>query len=353
MTIELTIENPMLDDDDDATSKTWVPPTRTPEQRAELKRRKDEGELLPGAAPKKHPNDRKISNLTHKDLTVMAFLGRHKGASSNIMGVRMGVNRTTVHNRLDSLKRLGLVNYHYVGGETRYFWYLTPAGKRRVVNDGYALDYELSTDRPKRNYETDKHSLAVSMTAAHIIVGTPRKAPVDDRLVIGETAIRSKWQTALGGFTRSETFGKGGVGQALKIKMLNEVKTGQITWDQVLAAEPALWTLTGPLTDPKIENYHTPDMVLNCEAGRDEAPQSIAYEIELTQKSEEKYERTLTLYKQDTLVYSKVIWVCDDMNTYNALIRAAKKIRFPKDRLGFEWLRDASGKRLEGPVYNL
>lgn len=346
-----TVENPMLVDDDDAApSKPWER-DYTDEQRQEMKRRKDAGEVLPGHKRKKTVYGRR--DITAIDLRIMQHIGVHKACSSGGAAVLLGVTQRTASRRLAGLKELKLVNCHEIG--KNYYWYLTPKGADLLVQEGYATEDDLTTGRDDRfDLAAASHTLAVSMTAAHFVAGTEGPA-IDAKQIIGETAIRRAWGRAAGNFEKKDLYGRGYAGEQLKLATIQKLKAGSLAWDQVMEQAPALWTVTTrkDANAPQGRQFHHPDLVVNLEAGRGRAPQSIAVEVELSAKKAAEYEAILTTYKNDPFVYAKVVWVIRDSNIHKLITAAAEKVGLKPERLGFDVLRGADGERFDGFAWKL
>jgi hypothetical protein len=345
-----TVENPFLDDEDAAASKPWER-DYTDEERAEMKRREDAGEVLPGHKRRKTVYRRR--DITAIDLRLMQHIGVHKACSSSVAAVLLGVTQRTASRRLAGLKELKVVNCHEIG--KNLYWYLTPKGADLLVQEGYAAADDLTTGRSDQfDLAAASHTLAVSMTAAHFVAGTAGTA-VDAKQIIGETAIRRAWGRVAGNFEKKDLYGRGYAGEQLKRSIVQRIKAGSLAWDQVMNEAPALWTVTTQkdANAPRGRQFHHPDLVVNLESGRGRAPQSIAFEIELSAKKASDYEAILTTYKNDLFVYAKVVWVVRDTNVHALITAAAEKVGLNPDRLGFDLLRGADGERLDGFAWQI
>jgi len=340
----MTMDNPFLDENDEPWQRQ-----HTAEQRTEIQRRKDAGELLPGHKRRRSTYSRR--DLTPIDFRLMRHIGVHKGCSSRIGGVLLSVTERTAHRRLLGLRELRLVDRHAVPG-CRMFWYLTPKGKDLLVMAGAATEDDLTVGRPDAfDLAAMGHTLAVSMTAAQLSV----KA-ADPEQLIGETAIRRAWIRASEPFApKKEMYGKGYAGEQLKRAVLLKLKEGQLTWEHAMASTPALWTLTARLEQPMtMMQFHHPDFVVDCEAGRSGArPQSIAVEVELSTKKDSEYERILRTYAKDPFVYRQVIWVVRSAAMRTKIQQAAVKVGLPPERLDFDLLRGADGEAFTGFPWTL
>jgi hypothetical protein len=346
-----TFENPLLDDDeDDAPAKPWER-DYTDEQRQEMKRRKGAGELLPGHKRRKTVYGRR--DITGIDLHLMQHIGVHKACSSSVAAVLLGVTQRTASRRLAGLKELKVVNCHEIG--KNLYWYLTPKGADLLEQESYAVADDMTTGRSDQfDLAAASHTLAVSMTAAHLVAGTTGDA-IDAKQIIGETAIRRAWGRAAGNFEKKDLYGRGYAGEQLKRSVIQRIKAGSLAWPQVMNEAPALWTITTvkDANAPRGRQFHHPDFVVNFEAGRGRTPQSIAFEVELSAKKATDYEAILNTYKNDLFVYAKVVWVIRDENISKLITTAAEKVGLPSDRLGFDLLRGADGERLDGFAWRI
>lgn len=74
------------------------------------------------------------------------------------------------------------------------------------------------------------------------------------------------------------------------------------------------------------KSYHVPDLILSRQRAEDGTPRSIAVEVELNPKSDERYVQILMAYKLDTYLYDKVVWVTNSTSITRKLIKIAEEI---------------------------
>jgi hypothetical protein len=91
----------------------------------------------------------------------------------------------------------------------------------------------------------------------------------------------------------------------------------------MLLGNEFMWTLIPPYALRLA--YHVPDLVVKRPRKANGDPASIAVEIELANKPFELYERALSAYSYDSLLYEQVIWVVKSRGAAKKLEKAAAK----------------------------
>lgn len=76
--------------------------------------------------------------------------------------------------------------------------------------------------------------------------------------------------------------------------------------------------------------WHFPDLVVRRPRDNKGRPQSVAIEVELNNKLTNSYERTLTAYKEDNLIYGQVVWIVKSRYLANKLHGLAQEIGLKK-----------------------
>lgn len=74
------------------------------------------------------------------------------------------------------------------------------------------------------------------------------------------------------------------------------------------------------------KSYHVPDLILSRSRNADGTPRSIAVEVELNPKSDERYVQILMAYKLDNYLYDKVVWVTNSTSITRKLTNIADEI---------------------------
>lgn len=81
---------------------------------------------------------------------------------------------------------------------------------------------------------------------------------------------------------------------------------------------------------PFTKNFILPDIVVRRQRDKDGSPNSIAIEVERTQKKFEEYVSKLSMYKADTRLYKKVVYITDSKEIAKIIPLAAAKINFTR-----------------------
>lgn len=329
-------------------------------EREELKAQKAAGKLLPGhknRRGKKYPK----RDITEIDFTVLRFLTKFKYASHLQISVLISVLPETARGRLKQLEELNLVDRFKDAG-TKDLWFITKKAEKLLSEAGYLSeddDYQIVR---KDRFDTNPiaHTLAVNQVVAHLLGGTrmfngqPKDLTVDN--LVSELTIQSEF----GKIKKlvSPNFGQGAAGEKLKRVALRELgENGKLSWDTAIDRNPALWTLTHGRTEGNThQEIKFPDLVINLEAERTGAkPVSIAVEVEISNKSYERYVKIMRTYAADRFVYSKVVYVLPaGRETLGRTIkRAAKTAGLDDSRIAFIQLLDSKVKPYSGKFYAL
>lgn len=82
--------------------------------------------------------------------------------------------------------------------------------------------------------------------------------------------------------------------------------------------------------NPFTNKYLVPDLVVSRPRDKDGSPNNIAIEVERSIKSEDDYKKKLLLYKQDTRVYGKVVYITPLNSIANRVSKVASEIGFDR-----------------------
>lgn len=323
----------------------------TDEQRAEMKARKAAGELLPGHK-NHHGNKYPRRDITGRDMAVLEFLARFKYSSTDQVSVLLQNKPNTAYQRLRGLEGLKLITRTKILG-TGTLWSATPKALRLLETAGrLTADDDTQTVR-KDHFDISAvgHTLAVNQFIAHLVAGRKMfngQTPVELRNLVSEITIQREFGAIKKNVPSSMNLGSGLAGERLKKAVVKQIVDGSLSWDEAIDMNPALWTLTHGRTEPATHvEVKFPDLVINLEEKRtSKKALSIAVEVELNDKTAERYERIMRTYAEDRFVYSKIVYVLpagrDALR--KKIARAAQKAGFDKDRLVFVPLLDHTGK---------
>lgn len=274
-----------------------------------------------------------------KERSFVNFLALFKYANAKQLSALFAESPVTSYNRLKKLRSAGLVvDKALFGAEP--VWFLTDAG---MLVSGFDLS---RVTESKLTFSMFPHQFTVNHVAANLWGGNvnvlnlknfPAKNRLDikGRKVLGEELV-SELQVQ-SSFAKLRLFDKADV-YLPKIKDTIDrefgawEKAGGVKFgpspEQVFGNE-YMWMLYPPL-EIKL-SYHAPDLVMVRPRGKNGQPNSVAIEIELANKSEESYRRTLQAYKYDKRIYRGVVWVCKTAGAANKLKRAADDIGLSED----------------------
>jgi predicted transcriptional regulator len=342
--MENLVENPFLDDFDDAveddvdvdetaasdsgSGEHNMPWERdyTDEERQELNRRAKAGELLPGR--KKRTSAYSRRDVTEIDLDILTFLAHFKYSTDGPLATFANVKRRTVYRRMMGLREMKLVNRVDVPGARR-LWLVTDKG-RRVLEEAQRINEgDVRRIRPEEvTLDQMGHNLAIAQTAAWFTRGMPpfegdqkwMSMPFAVDSLTSEYKLRSGWQALIADNkdklekrfdSGKRMYTHGEIGEKHRKQQFERASQGDVSYDQLFADEPSLWTLSNANhAEDVTKEFHYPDLVINREAQRTSSkPVSIALEIELTVKNKGELARIVRMFKQDRHAYKAQVWV--------------------------------------------
>lgn len=103
---------------------------------------------------------------------------------------------------------------------------------------------------------------------------------------------------------------------------------------------------------PGSESIIIPDIVLKRDRNEDGSPNNIAVELEIKSGKTQDYEKRFRGYKEDTRVYSKVIYIVEKKSVAKKLLEAAHNVNFTRLEIVANRNVDGSIKKKTDP-YNL
>lgn len=279
--------------------------------------------------------------LLQRDREVLEFLAAFRYAPAKTLCAMFAEAEATAYRRLRRLRAMGLVDSERLYGLDR-IWHLTQAG---MVMSGFDLS---RFTRSKLTFTMIPPQLVVNHLAANLWGATinvieddefPRHNRPDyttagqrenggmgpGELVVSELEIQSSL-SRVRGFDKADVY---------KPQIVALIEAEFKKWRSLPADERGpspeqlfghefMWALYPPALERKA--HHVPDLVVKRPRRADGSPASVAIEVELSNKSEKEYERTLRTYRADKLIYDKVIWVCHTIGPARKLERVAKEL---------------------------
>lgn len=300
----------------------------------EAERRERSKHITRVAAGRKGMERGKSPRFGQKEREVLEFLAMFRYATDQQLARMFSESTGTAYNRLKRLRQQGLVIDKKIYGN-RPIWFLTDAG---LIISGYDLP---RITESKLTFSMFPHQFTVNNTAANLwganidVLGLP-DYPSKNRLnskselsfgenLVSELEIQSS-------FGKVKSFEKADV---FRPALLSNIDREFAKWKNAGGPESGsspemhygneyMWSLMPPYNIHLA--YHVPDLVIKRDRNTDGSPNSIAVEIEISNKAADSYEKTLLAYKADKRLYSKVIWVCKSAGPAGKLERIAKDI---------------------------
>lgn len=300
----------------------------------EAERRERSKHIARVAAGRKGMERGKSPRFGQKEREVLEFLAMFRYATDQQLARMFSEATGTAYNRLKRLRQQGLVIDKKIYGN-RPIWFLTDAG---LIISGYDLP---RITESKLTFSMFPHQFTVNNTAANLwganidVLGLPDYPSKFRRNSKGELTFGENLVSELeiqSSFGKVKSFEKADV---FRPALLSNIDREFAKWQNAGGLESGsspemhygneyMWSLMPPYNIHLA--YHVPDLVIKRDRNADGTPNSIAVEIEISNKAADSYEKTLLAYKADKRLYSKVIWVCKSAGPAGKLERIAKDI---------------------------
>lgn len=300
----------------------------------EAERRERSKHIARVAAGRKGMERGKSPRFGQKEREVLEFLAMFRYATDQQLARMFSEAAGTAYNRLKRLRQQGLVIDKKIYGN-RPIWFLTDAG---LIISGYDLP---RITESKLTFSMFPHQFTVNNTAANLwganidVLGLPDYPSKFRRNSKGELTFGENLVSELeiqSSFGKVKSFEKADV---FRPALLSNIDREFAKWKNAGGPESGsspemhygneyMWSLMPPYNIHLA--YHVPDLVIKRDRNADGTPNSIAVEIEISNKAADSYEKTLLAYKADKRLYSKVIWVCKSAGPAGKLERIAKDI---------------------------
>lgn len=300
----------------------------------EVERRERSKHIARVAAGRKGMISGSRARFGQKEREVLEFLAMFRYATDHQLARMFSEAPGTAYNRLKRLRQQGLVIDKKIYG-ARPIWFLTDAG---LIISGYDLP---RITESKLTFSMFPHQFTVNNTAANLwganidVLGLhdyPSKFRVNSKgeFTFGENLVSElEIQSSFG---KVKSFEKADV---FRPALMSNIDREFAKWKNAGGPESGpspemhygneyMWSLMPPYNIHLA--YHVPDLVVKRNRNSDGSPNSIAVEIEISNKAADSYEKTLLAYKADKRLYGKVIWVCKSAGPAGKIERIAKDI---------------------------
>lgn len=300
----------------------------------EAERLERQKQIVRAASGRKGMQRGKQPRFGQKEREVLEFLAMFRYATDRQLSRMFSESQGTTYNRLKRLRQQGLVIDKKIYGN-RPIWFLTDAG---LVISGYDLP---RVTESKLTFSMFPHQFTVNNTAANLwganvnvlnMPDYPAKHRLNSKgeMTFGENLVSElEIQSSFGkvkGFDKSDVY---------RPQLLGNIDREFRDWEraggpefgpspEMVYGNEYMWSLMPPYNVHLA--YHVPDLVIKRPRNADGTPNSIAVEIEISNKPSDSYEKTLYAYRADMRLYKKVIWVCKSAGPARKLETIAKEI---------------------------
>lgn len=306
---------------------------------SEAERRERQKHIVRAAAGRSGMQRGKQPRFGQKEREVLEFLAMFRYATDRQLARMFSESQGTAYNRLKRLRQQGLVIDKKIYGN-RPIWFLTDAG---LIISGYDLP---RVTESKLTFSMFPHQFTVNNTAANLWGANvnvlhqsdyPSKYRTNfkNENVYGESLVSElEIQSSFGkvkGFDKADVYRPQLLGN-IEREFRDWKRAGGVEFGpspEMIYGNEYMWSLMPPFNIHLA--YHVPDLVLKRERNADGTPNSIAVEIEISNKPSDSYEKTLRAYKSDNRLYKKVIWVCKNAGPARKLETIAKEIGLWQD----------------------
>tara|TARA_B100000378_G_scaffold123015_1_gene99304 strand:+ start:1074 stop:2060 length:987 start_codon:yes stop_codon:yes gene_type:complete len=266
--------------------------------------------------------------ITPRDGIVLSFLTRYGFAPTTPLARLTGVQPESIRKRMDALRAAGFVKN--IQTPLGWFWVATPAG---IDLSGFTLP-------PKEEIRLHNlhHSLAVTELAAELEAEHPHATDVLGVEQFGESfPVKHRNTEYRGADTLARVWGSDCVAEREILQSLGN-QWGTASADARRAVEEAAADPTAPETaagnewmfvaygDGGRTGRHTPDLVVLRPRAEDGTPQHIAVEFERTRKPREDQIRIFKAFKEQGLMFGKVVYFTPSSGIRNHLLNVAEEV---------------------------
>lgn len=272
--------------------------------------------------------------FAEKDREVLQLLVLFRYMTASHLARAFSVTSGTLLNRLRKLRRLGLVLDKAIFG-TEAVWFVTEAG---MLLSGFDLNRVTESGI---NFKMVPHQFTVNHVAANVWGANVNVLNLDDFPV--KNRVNSKGVRVFGESVTSELEIQTVLSRLKGIEKADafvpvfkeNIESAFVRWErdggvefgespEFLPGNEYMWALFPP-ANLRLA-YHVPDLVVRRPRNEDGSPESIAVEVEISNKPAESYEKTLRAFRADDRIYKKMVWVCKNVSPARKLEKIGKEL---------------------------
>lgn len=278
--------------------------------------------------------------ITERDIIMVKFLARYRYANALQLARLTDASPANIMTRLNKLEESGFVRKQAVSAR-QYLWITTKAGNLLV--DSIFQPIKKGTI----SYATIAHTLGLSELGVELereaggkdILGAKVNGDVDE-------VPENRWKFGIWGHEKGKTLGEMTVTE-------REIRQGQMRWrgnrSTLELREVVDLAVDSAEAAPELEEgneglfvvygangqdgEHIPDLVVARERAEDGSVRHIAIELELTAKPLPSWKRILRWYRDNGVMFDKVVYFTPKPSIANALRKADQDVGLGEDRL--------------------
>lgn len=315
-------EQLIYDDNDHHIRKPYEfhKPVRTAQEEAYLRQQQRDGIYVPGRKKLKNKVYRR-RDFSKQDLITLELIALSDFVSKRILAKLLKVKPNTARKRMLSLAEWGYLKrwQPIAGGQTLFG--LTMKGRNKLIEEGGRIHADnIRIRREEPSITVIAHTLAIAMfISTQMLKGIEPSRMLNERYLFNNSYTGANSKDIVLDFHYARR------------KAVNSSDS----WNSKISKSPILWI---PCIDPSSDLprlSHRPDLVFNYEDKRtDSISVSIAFEIELSNKSSERLRNVLSTYIHSRwIAYKYVVYVCGSDSVANKLKDVARSMNFPSGRL--------------------
>lgn len=271
--------------------------------------------------------------FSHRDQEILEYLAMFRMAKTSHIANLSSCKTETALRRMSLLREKALVFSRRIVDED--VWFLTEAG---IVLSGYdvppaqAMSYTMAS---LPHYYGINH-VSSNLWSCNFNVLNEDPFPVyhrrnnEGKPLMGETMVSEHFvRSSLGKIARGDR------AEVYRPVIMDRIDKKFKEWEsaggpefgpspEMVRGNEYMWVLYPPSV--LRHAFHVADLIVQRERNPDGTPNSIAVEVELTNKSEDSYRKILQSFYHDRRIFGKVVWICKRAGTARKLERMGEEI---------------------------
>jgi hypothetical protein len=270
-------------------------------------------------------------HLTERDIIIMKFLARYRYAYTDQLARLVDTMPRAIITRMTTLEKRGFVRKQPIT-ERQYLWMTRKAGN--LIADIAFGEIKKGTV----SYATIAHTIGLANLGVELEREEGGKDILGERQDPDDEPPKSRYKLGLWGNPEGKTYGEMTVTE-------REIRQGQMRWrggrstaemrelvefavmdteeqQELLEGNEGLFVVYGLGADGE----HIPDLVVARPRDENNKPMHIAIELELTGKPSPQWKRILRWYRDNGIMYDKIVYFTHKRSIATALRRADDEV---------------------------